>query len=425
MVFIGCDPWYFSNDDVQYMYTEVSVYEEPTEGGGSVVSRGGGWTKKLAEGYGYKIYHIAQILPVDVQGMGVQANDIIIEGNYAYVAYNRAGDDFAGALQIINIKNRRFPVLVAEIGFPTNDYVEDIPGLDVNALLVDGDTLYFAGQADPDADSTPLGSLATPGNNAFVGTASIAAMLAGTDPGFRFAVLPSYAATGIALHDGLFAATGAHNGELKLLDEVSLVDHADDAGIADYEDLRDVDEYEDGVIVLAGTDSVGPQSTGMVLIYDRDSLGSPNVIPVDDFLSAEAKATIDVYSKRYAFLGLSDAGFKVVDLTEDVTPGVIDYRFEADNPTAPWTTKTPTNSVSFSGNLIFTANGEYGFRVMRLLNLDGKQQTFGYVVGFVPFDEFQDSEGNYWSANHVEYKKNTLFVASGTGGVNVYRIESQ
>jgi hypothetical protein len=77
---------------------------------------------------------------------------------------------------------------------------------------------------------------------------------------------------------------------------------------------------------------------------------------------------------------------------------------------------TNTNSVSADNNLLFTANGRFGFQIFRIKD---KKFTSVERVGFVPFDELKAGK-EYYCANHVAFKGNHLFVASGAGGVNVY-----
>ena len=155
-----------------------------------------------------------------------------------------------------------------------------------------------------------------------------------------------------------------------------------------------------------------------------------------EFGSPEKKATIEVYGNKYAFLGLSEAGFQIVYLRDESEIGdPVESVFTIGNPTGlDWTTKTDTNSASYSDDLLITANGEAGFRVFRVTeSLDGAElvSNFAQKVGFVPFDETDpDSDGIFWSANHVEYRKigsssaeGFLAVASGVGGVNLYHLQ--
>ena len=78
------------------------------------------------------------------------------------------------------------------------------------------------------------------------------------------------------------------------------------------------------------------------------------------------------------------------------------------------------NSASADGNLLFTANGNYGFRIFRITG------NFSSVtrVGYVSFTELTAGD-EYYSANHIIFKGNVLFVASGVRGVNIYTFDKK
>jgi len=60
---------------------------------------------------------------------------------------------------------------------------------------------------------------------------------------------------------------------------------------------------------------------------------------------------------------------------------------------------------------------EYTLMVKNSMN--GKDDTFAEVIGYFPFENLKVGDVPY-SANHIDYKNNYLFVASGVGGVNIY-----
>jgi len=402
-----------SRRGIDYMDEVVDVYNEdvtelPSES--RVVPRGRDRHKKV-EDFEYEIRWVARVLPVDVGGQTVQANDVVIQGKIAVITYNTAGDPFDGALQVIDLSDPSRPVITAEFGLANSD---------VNAVLVTKDDIYIAGAADP--DSIPDYDAANP-DRAFIvriARADLATLDGATIEAGRV-ILDGFAATGIAEKDGtLFVSTGALNGELEILDTAL----AQTIGPFAYGDLRDIESYHGGAIALQGTDESG-EATGRVLVFDSAGNLEDN-LPIADFGSPEKKATIEVYDKRYAFLGLSEGGFEAIYLKED--PGPEEFMTQLvsfENPTVDWTTETDTNSASYHKDLVFTANGEAGFRVFRVLeelNRDVPPDNFAELVGFVPFDETRQSSGDYWSANHVEFKKDVLVVASGLGGVNFYTL---
>jgi len=412
----ACDP--LGNvGDIKYLTEEVYVYEEqvPDVPSESRVEPRGRGNRKQVDDFEYEILRVAQVLPVEVGSSSVQANDIVFSGSNAYVVYNTAGDVFAGALQVIDFSNPRYPVITTEIG---------LPHADVNAVAVTNEDVYIGGAWDPDFIT---GYDAGDPDRAFIAKIALADLgtVTADEIDAGKVILDSFVATGIAV-DGndVFVSTGALDGELEILD-TDLVQ----TGFAAYSDLRDIEIFRGGVVALQGTQDSGLLE-GRVLTVD-DNGSEKDELVIEDFGSPEKKATIEVYGNKYAFLGLSEAGFQIVYLKSDSEPGdPVQSVYTIENPTGlDWTDKTDTNSASYNEDLIVTANGEAGFRIFRVvddLDKEDKVENFTEAVGFVPFDETDpDGDGVYWSANHVEYRTVSdtagfLAVASGTGGVNLY-----
>ncbi|MBN1980805.1 MAG: hypothetical protein JW795_04700 [Chitinivibrionales bacterium] len=338
----------------------------------------------------YILVRVAQILPITVEGNTVQANDIVIHGNHAYIAYNTAGDLCAGALQIIDISTPDNPAIVDELKFAT---------MDINALYVNGNKLVFGGQTDSEMW----------GFKSFVATLDPNEIL--IDNIINSIVgLSSHATSGITRHGNTFyVSVGAQNGRIEALNsDFSRIDSL----LVD--DVRDVESYQNGIILVAGTTD-NLSTTGKVVIADANNLHNPQEFQIVDFGSDYHKATIEVYEGTTALLGLSAAGFQVFNLN------TYSKIYEIANPVATATVKTNTNSVSSDGNLIFTANGGYGFRIMRPKN---KQFESTEIIGFYNPSIDDPTETGY-SANHIEFKSNYLFVASGSTGVQVYSLKKK
>lgn len=418
----SCGPL-FNRGDIEYFDDdEVFVYEEELPSGSvvpsdsRVESRGRGNRRRIDE-FEYRILRVAQVQPVVVDGSTVQANDIVIDGDEAFVVYNTAGDPYAGALQVVNFQRPTRPVITTEIA---------LPFADVSAVAVTETHIYIGGAWDP--DNIPNYDPANPGKRAFVAriTRDNLNRMSAQDISDLKVILDSYVTTGIALRgDTVFVSTGADGGELVILSS-----DLSDSEPAAFADLRDVETYHGGVVALQGTDFSGEPSARVLTIGANGSLRAD--LDIADFGSPNKKATIEVYNNRYAFLGLSEVGFRVYYLRDD--SDVVDFIYEEPNPTGlDWTTRVDTNSASYSNDLVFTANGEAGFRVFSVSErLDKDEKVTGFLdkVGFVPFDLTDpDGDGTYWSANHVEYRQvsnrsgvssGILAVASGVGGVNFY-----
>jgi len=362
-------------------------------------------------------YEARVIAPV-IDGTTVQASDVLVHGNYIFVGYNTAGPVFKGALQVLYLSRRNVLYFLKEIL---------LTDMEVFTLEADDTNLYIGGQANPDMYSS---------NRSFIATLELNNLdnYNSTNMTDSIIWLNSYANTGIASLDGkVFTGTGAigrpgtsgTNGELVVINK----DDDTSTSVA-VDDVRDIEPYHSGVILIKGPvdgyDSAatppGPTVGGnsQIQIWDSSDLSAPDkTIAIDGFVSAEHKASIEVYKNRYAFLGLSEAGFKMMDM-KDVGSHDAEIVYDLANPETTGYI-TDTNSVSTDGKYIFTANGEYGFRVLTIEKMNGKNAEFASLEGFYPFEEdVHVVDGQYYSANHIDYKNNVLFVASGVGGVMVF-----
>jgi hypothetical protein len=370
----------FSGDDSLVIDMESAVMLEYES-----ISRGIPGVRAPVKDFDYTITQICQIKPTTVNGHAVQANDIIMSGITTYVAYNTAGPVFDGAIQIIKKFGRKI-FLFREIQFAD---------MDIICLSLHGNKLLFGGMANPDVFE---------GKRSFVGEIDLFRLYA-RDIKESIVYLSSYAATGIAFSDDkYYVSVGAADGGIHILDR----DLAPVSGTLDTpdilaDDIRDIEAYESGVIALAGTAGAG--TSGRILIIKDETLSRD--IEITDFNSPEAKATIDVRG-NYAYLGLSAKGFQVFDLNAESE--VLTFANPDDDPLHV------TNSISYDNNLIFSANGEYGFRVLDCIPASGEVD----VIGFYSFTGLTDPLGQNYSANHITFRNQYFYVAAGTGGLLVY-----
>jgi hypothetical protein len=349
----------------------------------------GKWS--YVKNFRYSITQICRIKPTIVSSHSVQANDIIISGNTAYVAYNTAGSVFDGAIQIIKKFGRKM-FLYREIQFA---------GMDIICLSLHGNKLVFGGMADPDVFD---------GKRSFIGEIDLKRPKAEAVAN-SFVYLSSYAVTGIAYRDEkYYVSVGADEGGIHILDKnLDPVAGTLESPDISADDIRDIEAYGSGVIALAGTTD-SDETRGRILIVKGTTL--TNDIEIVDFNSPEAKATIEV-NGDYAYLGLSAKGFQVFDLTSE------NEIFTYSNPdTDPLHV---TNSISYNDNLIFSANGEYGFRILDYT----PPETSASIAGFYSYSGLTDSTGQNYSANHIAFKNKFFCVASGAGGVLIYDLTNK
>lgn len=339
---------------------------------------------------------VARIPAPVIAGSRVQANDILIDGNRAHVAYNFQGAPWVGAYQMLDITDPADP--------ETAGSVAEFANADINAVGVDGNRLLLAGAGNPSVFTDVLGDdMRAFATHADVNNPTV------TELNANMVGLPSFAGTGIARQgDNYYVGTGADLGGIQVLD----VDF-NWLRSTGFEDVRDIDAYNGGIIAITGTTD-SDETSGHVLVGDADD---PTVHDLPSFGSDFHKATVEIFQETTALLGVSSDGFKVLDLSS----GQITATHPNPEPNAPGQ-QTNTNSVTTNGTFVATANGEYGFRLM-----DPVSDNFNnlIVLGFFA-SELQppDVVDERFSVNHVAFAPNDcLYVAAGAWGVYVYCIE--
>ena len=208
-------------------------------------------TRAKITDFEYNIKQISQIRPTTVNNHTVQANDILISGNKAYVAYNTAGAVFDGAIQILNKIGKKVR-LEKEIQFKD---------MDIICLSQQGNELIFGGMANPDVYE---------GKRSFIGKINLKGPKA-SEIVTSFVFLSSYAATGVTkLDNQYYVSVGALDGGIKILDNnLESVHGTLETPDVLVDDIRDIEAYDSGVIALAGTTD-SEATIGRILIIKED-----------------------------------------------------------------------------------------------------------------------------------------------------------
>ena len=317
---------------------------------------------------------VAEVAPPLVGDVQVQATNVHIEGNLAYVSYDIAGDEFSGGAYIIDISNPQQPVLLSEVTLKDTDYY---------SLTKSGNQLFLSGASLRD----------TLKSRAMVQAVQLSA------DGRQFVSdnglvdIPSFAATDIAA-DGqsLYVTTGAQNGGVAKVNAANLTQDA----FYPLEDARSVslDYQENGVsrvTAFRGT-------SGELHILDTNlepvrtqAFPGTATIPF-------SKSTVEIQNDL-ALIGAGDGGALSVKLSDLSTAATL---------------KAPsglTNGASLNGSLAFMAEGEDGVS-MAAVDASGSLQKLGSF-------RFENSA----SANMVAYQNKVLFVANGRGGLSILTVD--
>jgi uncharacterized protein YdeI (BOF family) len=339
----------------------------------SIVSASTG--KKLAaESSELPLTQIAEFnAPKDSKGRTLQASHVAVNGNYAYVAYTFQGNDYSGAIDMIDISDPYKPKLVMSAL---------IPDTDITSLVYTSGKLIIAGAINADKNPT----LKTP---AIVMNMQLTANGALTTT-YTTNDLEGYVTTDVAANTTNYFAVSGDNGSLFKLDNTTKQIVSSKA-IAD---LRTVAINNDKIVTLSGTKGISIYNTFNLELtktftsWTDDVEGAKRTIDFsgDKLLVSEGFQGLGVYNLN------SGAKIQTISLSTSATT-------EPDD--------VVTNAVSVNGDYAFVSNGGNGLNVYTI----GTQLTLLGTVGI------------NGSANYVKSSGDYIYVASGKGGLKIIKME--
>ncbi len=328
---------------------------------------------------------IAEVEPPSVDGQVLQATDVFIKSNTAYVSYNMIGEPYLGAVDIFDIKDEDDPELKSSMIFTDSD---------VNGLTFKSNQLYLAMATNRDEFNSP----------AVVEKVRVRKG-ALTDETETFDV-PSWAATDVEVSSNhLFVTSGADSGH------VTVISLNDDEIVFSYpiEDARGVATDGDDVGVVAGTPA-------RLVTFDYDSGEMLNDYSLEGATIDFSKSTVEIHRKK-AVLALGDGGTQIICLEggaviEEIAPPEVDDL----DPSV-----TVTNAASTDSKTLYMSNGEAGVYVAYTrdkFNSKDCDVDDLELIGQFRFDDLQ-------SVNHVKAKGDYLFIAGGLGGLKILEVTEE
>ena len=325
---------------------------------------------------------IAEVDPPVINGQTLQATDIFIKSDKAYVAYNMIGEPYLGAVDIFDVKDEDDPELISSMLFTDSD---------VNGLTFKDDHLYLALATSRDAFESP----------AVVEKVRVRRGQL-TDDTQTFDV-PSWAATDVEVSSNhLFVTSGADSGY------VTVIRLNNDEVVFSYpvEDARGVATDGDDVAVIAGTPA-------RLVTFDYDSGELLNDYALEGASIDFSKSTVEIHRKK-AVVAVGDGGTQILCLENgEVIEQIAPPDVEGLDPSV-----TVTNAASTDSKTLYMSNGEAGVYVAWTRDkFDSKDCDVDdlELIGQFRFDDLQ-------SVNHVKVDKNYLFVAGGLGGLKILRV---
>lgn len=329
----------------------------------------------------------AEVAPPSIGADTLQATSVSIIGNLAVVSYNMAGNPYLGGVDVIDISNRNFPVLVSQALFVNTD---------ISAVSTSGTSVFVA-------EAT--------GDTGFTFPAAFEIMqLQGNQlvlSGNRRMGLTSFAGTSTAVSGTKAYVTTGDAGSLFVINPTTFT-KIDSVNL---HDARWVAVGGGKVVVVQGT-------PGQISVFNESNMtpvaGSPFSFTGADVAQSKSNAVI-VGGK--AFIAAGSGGVQVLS----ASTGFLVASVPRPNPDSLGldSSVVVTNAVAVDEDLVFISNGEAGVYLAQgpaFFSTTGSEtaQTIT-MLGRLRF-------GNLQSVNHVAYQGRYLIIAAGRGGLKIVQV---
>ena len=317
----------------------------------------------------FPLVQIAEVKPpVDANGRTLQASHVSVNGNYAYVSYITRGDVYSGAIDVIDVSDPYKPKLVTSAL---------IPNTDITSITYANGNLIIGAAKDIDKD--PL--LAN--NPAVVFNMPLSSGLLTDKVTNNY--LESRVTTDVAANSSnYFAVTGDNGSLFKMSTSTKAI-----TGKAAMADLRSIALTSDKVVTLSGSKGVN--------IYNQSTLALQKSFTTSTDISG-AKRTMDIDGTKL-LVSEGPNGLGVYDINSGSKLQTIGITAAGED--------NVTNAVSVNDGYAFLANGALGLNVYQ----SGNQLSLLGSVGIAGSSNYVKSSGNY------------IYVASGTGGLKIIKME--
>ncbi len=327
----------------------------------------------------------------------LQATSVEIRGRNVIVSYSMVGSSYLGAIRVYR----------TYFGFPFLRSQALFRDTDINAVSVSGSNVYAVGTHEP---------VVTPSILEVIGLTWARLILTGN----QSLELPSFAGTSV-IHDsnnGKIYATSGNTGGLAIVDDSTFTI---DSQIS-IDDARWV-HFEDNTSTLVVAEGCcGSSANGQISVYDINA-GAPSYQNSFGFTGADiasSKSTVEVIGGK-AIIAAGSGGVHVMSTVTGTVLASIAIPTAAESG-IPDPNLRVANAVSIDEDLMFISFGEAGIYVAQADDDFDNTGSEGPVtltrLGKLQFGSLQ-------SVNHVAFRGNYLYIASGLGGLKIVRIYSR
>ncbi|MEN8797670.1 MAG: hypothetical protein ABF293_00385 [Flavobacteriaceae bacterium] len=346
----------------------LDIMEESTLGGRSA--------RNAADSAGdYPLTLVAQVKPPVYSGRGeLTASHVDIQGNYAYVSYNSVGEDYFGAIEIINVSDPNNPSVTSRVFYLNAD---------INAVKHNGGFVYIAGGVNAETSVTAT-------SNSFVAKLQLSGARFDLGAGIVYGFQQGFNANDLSFKDGLVWVTSGKDGALTSYSQADLQIQDE----VPFSDLRSLAIDGDRIAVLDAGAGVKVLDQGLQIIKE---------IPISSDFGDFSKKSIDFEGDK---ITVAEAG-KGAGIYSYSSGTLVEYIPILLDPEGVDQGDIVTNAVAINDNVFLMANGGAGL----CLSEDTGTETdpFGII----------ELEG---SINYVASKDDYIFAASGREGLQIIKL---
>ena len=261
---------------------------------------------------------------------GLTAAHVYVEDDFAYVAYNTAGEDYSGAIDIINVSDPNNPAVTSRVVYSNAD---------INSLQYSKGFLYAVGGMDATSSFTAL-------SNSFVTKIPVFSGVMDTDAGVIYGFQAGDNATDIVIDGNEAYVTSGKDGTITIYDTKDLDIKKEEA----FSDLRSL-AFDNNKIALL-------DATMGIRVLD-DNLKLKKEIAIDTDFGLYTKRSIDfIGDKIIVAEGSKGAGVYSYD-----TGALLQYIPVIIDPNVAPTGDIVNNAVAINEDMVLMANGGAGLSI--------------------------------------------------------------
>ena len=347
----------------------LDIYEDPIAS-----AKRYGVSGKAEQAGDYPLTLIAQVAPPSFAGgENLAATHVFIEGDFGYVSYNTVGQDYVGAIDIINISDPNNPTVSSRLYFNNAD---------LNSIVYDNGYVYVVGGVDAEKSVTATANSVLAKIPAINGRLDSGSLITAYQEGFN--------ATDVIVKDNKVLVTSGQDGFLVAYDKNDLSVLSEAA----FTDLRSVATNGSDIAVLDASQGVS---------FLDENLAVTRSIAINSDFGVDAKRSLDFSNENIVVAeGANGAG-----LYNAASGDFVKYLPILLNPANAETGDIVTNGVAVNQDVLFMANGAAG------LSLSDKKNDTTEGVGVIELTG---------SINYVASKGDYIFAASGRSGFQIIKL---